>query len=180
MIIVGISGLPGSGKSLVSDVARSMGIRVLVMGDVVRREGVRLGISPSEAAVLMRRNWGARYFAVSLLEGVGPVDKGFVIEGIRSMREVEAIEDAFGSRLFLIYVVASWRTRFERLRGRGREDDPRSVEDFMNRDYRELRFGLGDLASRADYFILNDGRSIEEVKDEARRILSSLFLSDTP
>ena len=41
-------GLPGSGKSVASNVARDMGIEVLVMGDVIRQEAARLGLEPTD------------------------------------------------------------------------------------------------------------------------------------
>ena len=37
-IVVGLTGMPGSGKSLVVSVARLEGYDVVVMGDIVRQE----------------------------------------------------------------------------------------------------------------------------------------------
>ncbi|MDD1759688.1 MAG: AAA family ATPase [Methanothrix sp.] len=52
MKIIGFVGLPGSGKSVASNVARDMGIEVLVMGDVIRQEAARLGLEPKSGS-----NW---------------------------------------------------------------------------------------------------------------------------
>ncbi|WP_243674686.1 AAA family ATPase [Vulcanisaeta distributa] len=42
-----ITGLPGSGKTIVSDVARELGLPVVTMGDIIREEAVKSGISSS-------------------------------------------------------------------------------------------------------------------------------------
>jgi len=42
-----IAGMPGSGKSIVSSIARELGLPVYVMGDVVREEARRRGIEPT-------------------------------------------------------------------------------------------------------------------------------------
>ena len=41
MKIIGLVGLPGSGKGEASRIARQQGLTVLVMGDVIRQEVVR-------------------------------------------------------------------------------------------------------------------------------------------
>ncbi len=38
MEVMGISGLPGSGKSLVSEIAAKKGAAVVSMGDIIREE----------------------------------------------------------------------------------------------------------------------------------------------
>ncbi len=37
-IVVGLAGMPGSGKSLVVEAARELGYAIVVMGDVIREE----------------------------------------------------------------------------------------------------------------------------------------------
>ena len=46
-LLVCVVGMPGSGKSLVSQVARELGFDVVVMGDAVREEAKRRGIEPT-------------------------------------------------------------------------------------------------------------------------------------
>ena len=64
--------------------------------------------------------------------------------------------------------------RYQRLTGRGRSDDPLSFSQFLLRDLRELRFGLADLLSRADYIIVNETKSIEELEQEIGKVLLEL------
>ena len=43
-LIVGLSGMPGSGKSMVVNVAKSRGFGIIVMGDIIREETQRRGL----------------------------------------------------------------------------------------------------------------------------------------
>ena len=45
-LVVCVVGMPGSGKSLVSSVARELGFDVVVMGDAVRKVAEERGIEP--------------------------------------------------------------------------------------------------------------------------------------
>ena len=45
--VVGLTGMPGSGKSLVVKIAQELGYEVIVMGDVVRKEAKKRGIEPN-------------------------------------------------------------------------------------------------------------------------------------
>ncbi len=174
-MVVVITGLPGSGKTIASDVARELGLPVVTMGDVIRDEALKSGISSSTASVTLRLRSGTRAIAYKTLEKVPRQSNVVVIDGARSIREIEAIEEALSTNVVLIYVVAPWKMRFERLLKRGgRPDDPKTLEDFLMRDLRELRYGLGDLIARADYILVNES-SIEEFKESVRRILTSLI-----
>ncbi len=48
MRLIGIVGLPGSGKGEFSRCAADLGIPVLVMGDVIRRVAAEQGLSPDD------------------------------------------------------------------------------------------------------------------------------------
>jgi len=173
VLVIVITGLPGSGKTIASNMAREMGLPVITMGDVIREEASREGISPSKASIVLRLRGGTRFVADRILQKI-PRSDVVVIDGARSIREIEAIEDALSTKVVLVYIVAPWKQRFERLLSRGRPDDPKAIEDFLMRDLRELRYGLGDLIARADYILVNDS-SIEEFKDRVRKLLNSLL-----
>jgi dephospho-CoA kinase len=170
-----IAGLPGSGKSTVSGVLAEMGFRVFVMGDYVRAEAGRMGVSTDEAATRLRVMYGSRAVAKLTLGDVAKFKGGRVaIEGLRSREEYEAFREALGD-VRLIFIVASLKTRFSRLASRGRPDDPRDPLDLMVRDYRELAFGLANLISLADYIIVNEGLSIDELRDKVRGIVREVY-----
>ena len=43
-LVIGLAGMPGSGKSLVVETARELGYAVVAMGDVVRQETLKCGL----------------------------------------------------------------------------------------------------------------------------------------
>lgn len=164
--IVAVAGLPGAGKTTVAKLLEKKGFVYFSMGDIIRGEAQRHSISPDKTAVLMRLEGGKRAVVNALLQAL----KGdrIVIDGLRSVEELEALEDI--GEVFLVYVVASRHIRYERLVGRGRGDDPTSFAQFHLRDLRELKFGLAELIARADYIIINEGKSIEQLEEEVSRI----------
>ena len=58
MKVFGVTGLPGSGKSIISGIARKEGIYTVSMGDVIRKEAERQNCSTGEAAVNLRKRYG--------------------------------------------------------------------------------------------------------------------------
>ena len=67
-IVVGLTGMPGSGKSLVVSAARLIGYDVVVMGDIVREEAKNRGLelNPKNIGKVMlelRENCGASVIA---------------------------------------------------------------------------------------------------------------------
>jgi len=166
--VIAVAGLPGSGKTTIAKIIESRGYDYYSLGDVVRAEAQRAGTSPDRAAVALRLEKGKRAVAHALLKNVQTSTK-IVIDGVRSLEEVEALEEVFGN-VTLIYVVASRRTRYRRLAGRGRGDDPATYSQFLMRDIRELRFGLADLLARADYILVNEEKHLEELEKEVDKI----------
>ncbi len=184
-LLVCIVGMPGSGKSIVSSIASEMGIPVLVMGDIVRNEASRLGLelTPENlnyVARMLREKHGPAAIALLMADELAQLmDEGHkvvVIDGVRSMKEIEVFRAKCRCEVAVIAVHSSPRTRFERLKRRGRPGDPKTYEEFVKRDYMELSFGIGEVIALADYMIVNEG-GLEEARREARRILSKLVES---
>lgn len=171
-----VTGMPGSGKSILVDEARKLNLPVYVMGDVVREETLRRHgvITPElmvETSRRLRLEHGDEVVAMRTLEKIKPGEKIIVIDGVRSLREVEVFRQS--GEVFIIAIHASPRTRFKRLVERKRPGDPVTYEEFARRDMTELEFGLGDVIALADYVIVNEG-SIEDARREASRILREL------
>ena len=159
MKIIGVSGLPGSGKGLVSKIAKEKNILVFNMGDIVREEAVKRNKNTSETAVELRREHGnyvvAKFTINKILNSCAESEEKIVIEGIRSPYEVELFKKNFKD-FKTISVFASPTTRFKRIRERKRDDDSINLEDFKIRDERELKFGIGNVVSCSDYMIINE------------------------
>jgi dephospho-CoA kinase len=160
-LVVGLAGMPGSGKSLVVKTAVEMGYGVVVMGDVIREETQKRGLklNPQNTGQVMlelRRKGGASVVADRCIPKVEQQNREKVIvDGLRSLSEVEAFKKYFGN-FSLMAVYASPETRFNRIFRRKRSDDPDGWEVFHERDMRELGVGLGDAIAMAEYLIINE------------------------
>jgi dephospho-CoA kinase len=177
-LVVGLAGMPGSGKSLVVETARAEGYAVVVMGDVVREETRKRGLelNPTNIGKVMldlRKKGGNGIIANECIPKI-ELQKSVkvIVDGIRSLSEVDAFKIHF-SKFSLLAVFASPETRFNRLYRRRRSDDPDGWELFQERDVRELSVGLGNAIAMAEHLIINEGNrdaARVEVKKYLRRI----------
>jgi dephospho-CoA kinase len=177
-IVVGLAGMPGSGKSLVVETARAEGYAVVVMGDVIREETQKRGLKPTpknigKVMLELREKDGASVIADKCIPKIEQQKSGKVIvDGLRSPNEVDAFKAHF-SKFSLIAVQASPETRFRRLYRRHRSDDPDRWELFHERDMRELSVGLGNAIAMAEHFIINENKKADvkiKVKETLRMI----------
>ena len=160
-LVVGLAGMPGSGKSLVVETAVALGYGVVVMGDVIREETQRRGLelNPKNVGRVMlelRRKDGASVIAdrcIPKIEQQG--SDRVIVDGVRSLSEVGAFKKNF-SNFSLMAVYASPETRFNRVYRRQRSDDPDGWDVFRERDLRELGVGLGDAIAMAEYLVVNE------------------------
>ncbi|HDQ05767.1 MAG TPA: dephospho-CoA kinase, partial [Candidatus Bathyarchaeota archaeon] len=147
-VVVGVAGMPGSGKGVFRRTVQRMGYPVVIMGDVVREEAKRRNLKPTP------ENLGKIMLNLRELEGPATVAKRcipkvkeanrkiVVVDGVRSLAEVEEFQKNFPN-FILIAIHASPKTRYQRLFRRKRSDDPTNWETFMERDLRELGIGMG-------------------------------------
>jgi dephospho-CoA kinase len=177
-LVIGLAGMPGSGKSLVVTVAKQSGYHVVVMGDVVREETERRNLTPSPAnlgriMLELRQKEGDNAIAKRCMLKIEETKQYKVImDGIRSLNEVEEFKKHF-SKFTLIAIHSSPETRFKRVYRRQRSDDPKNWQIFHERDMRELSVGLGNAISMAEYLIVNEEeRGI--VKEKIRRVLRAV------
>jgi len=177
MLIFCITGMPGSGKSLVADAARQLGFRVISMGDVIRYEAERRGIvkSPKSLGTLMlrlRHEEGSDVVAKRCLALVQASNSPVLIEGVRSLDELNYFKRNADVRLIAVH--ASPSTRFDRLLKRGRPDDPKDRATFDGRDLRELRVGIGSIIALADHVFVNEG-TLDDIGASAKAFFEGLL-----
>ena len=180
MRVIGVVGLPGSGKSEAAAVAREAGVPVVTMGDVIRAACRERGLDPAthhgEVAKALREEDGPAAIADRSLPRIREAlddHEAVVVDGIRSDVEVEAFEEAFGDAFTLVTVEAPFEARAERIADRGRDaDETAGGEGLAARDERELGFGMGEAMDRADVTIENDG-SLEAFRAAVRDLLGT-------
>ncbi|ASI98949.1 dephospho-CoA kinase [Thermococcus celer] len=182
MIII-VTGMPGSGKSKIVKEFERRGFPSVSMGDVVREETLRRGLeltreNVAKVSVRLRQELGQNAVAKLAVERVRALleeNEVVVIDGVRSLDEVGTFRGAFpAERILIIAVHTPPALRFERLRARGRHDDPRNWEDFEERDWKELRFGIGGVIAMADHMLVNDG-SEDEYDKKVRELVDAIL-----
>lgn len=179
MRVVATTGMPGSGKGLGVEVAEALDVPVVLMGDLVREEtgGLEGEGGPrvfGEVASRVREEEGPGAWAKRTVERIDALEHDGVVlvDGVRSLDEVGVFREAYGDGLLVVAVLASPRTRYERLEKRGRIEDEGSVDWFKERDLRELGYGLGRVVAMADVYIVNE-ESPEEAKAMLRAVLGA-------
>ncbi|XES78359.1 MAG: AAA family ATPase [Candidatus Bathyarchaeia archaeon] len=165
-LVIGLTGMPGSGKSLVVEAAQELGYDVVTMGDVIRGETAQRGLEPTpsnvgEVMLELREKGGVGVVAeICVPKILEKHSSKVIVDGLRSYSEVEVFQKRLAD-FKLITVHSAPAIRFERLFVRGRSDDPKTWEVFHERDMRELSVGIGFAIALAESVIVNDGTKEE-------------------
>jgi len=176
-VVVGIAGMPGTGKAAFNEIAKQKGYTLVVMGDEIREETKRRGLKPTpenigKIMLQLRKKEGPAVVAKRCIPKIEKARENIVfVDGIRSLHEVEEFKRHFPN-FILIAIHSSPETRFQRLFRRKRSDDPKGWETFLKRDLRELNVGLGNAIAMADYLIVNEGTK-EEFKMKINEVLEA-------
>ena len=175
MKILLITGMPGAGKEELLNVARSMDIPFLRMGDIVRKfhatsGAAEKGLSVGQVANGEREKHGKDIWAKRAIEKMS--GDLFLVDGCRSLDEVHSYR-GLSDQVYIIGVHAPPEIRYERLVKRGREDAPKNLDEFHERDDREMGWGLGNVIALSDYMIVNDS-DLDSFKDNVKRTLEAL------
>lgn len=171
-----VTGMPGCGKEEFVKIAGNMGYDVVRMGDVVREWARDMGLGADDKSIggfadseRKKNHYGI--WAERTLERLSKNDT--VIDGVRGDREVGVFREELGDDLVVVAVHASPCIRYARLVKRGRDDAPGRKEEFLDRDERELGWGLGSVISNADVVIVNQG-TLEEFREDVEKFFSEL------
>ena len=169
-------GMPGSGKDELVGVTRSMGLATLKMGDLVREETRRRGLPVTNANVARiaseeRDKHGAGVWAQRAIPKL--TETRMLVDGCRSDVEVTVFRHNFGD-LFVLGIFASPETRHSRMASRSRADDATDLQEFYDRDRRELKWGIGNAFSLADGMLVNEG-SLDDFRRVGRAMLEQIL-----
>jgi dephospho-CoA kinase len=176
MRVVGVVGLPGSGKSEAATAARDCGVPVVAMGDAIRAACRERGLDPDvhhgDVARALREEECPAAVAERTL---GPIRNALddadtvLVDGIRSDAEVDRFAETFGDAFRLVEIDALDAVRADRIESRGRDDT--DAESLRERDERERGFGMDAAMARADLTIRNAG-TLDAFHDRVRTLLT--------
>jgi dephospho-CoA kinase len=171
-LIIGLTGMPGAGKTTVANYLSQKGIPLLIMGDVVREVAENDGLEPTSdnlAKLMLRlrkRNGpeAVAHLIINKIKLMKKEDKELsvvIVDGIRSMAEVRVLRRVGSVKLLAIH--GSTLTRYTHVRERGRSDVPSNVGEFDKRDKIEMDVGISNAIALADETISNNDISISEL-----------------
>lgn len=181
-LIIGVTGLPASGKNEFAEVAKTMGFKQIVMGDVIRNECRARGLEPTREncnniMVLLRKEEGYDVVAKRVLKQIKSLvssgESYILVDGIRSPQEVDVFKAEFPDFL-IIAIHASPSIRKMRTLRRKRNDDSTSSEAFLLRDKKELEVGIGHVIALADY-MLTPPNNLEKARAYFKEFLTYLM-----
>lgn len=131
-IIIGLTGENCAGKGTAADYLVQKGFYYYSLSDAIREELAKEGKEITREALiakgnLLRKSFGPDILAKRIIGKLLP-DRNYVIDSIRNPAEAKALLEL--GKTVLVYITASQEIRFERMKKRRREGDPRSFEAF--------------------------------------------------
>jgi dephospho-CoA kinase len=185
--IICVAGMPGSGKSIVSDELVKRGFAYLRFGQITLDKIKERGMEVSEAnerriREQLREEYGMPAFAILNIPKIDKLleNSDVVVDGLYSWSEYKVLKEKYGENMFVLSVFAPPKTRYERLEGRAVEDDVKqrfrgiTKEEARARDHAEIEnLEKGGPIAMADFTIVNTG-SIEELKEAVGQFLSKI------
>ncbi len=180
-MIIGLTGKNGAGKGEVAKYLQERGFHYYSLSDVLRETAQKEGkeITRDNLVALgnrLRGEKGAGVLAEGIFSRLDP-EKNYVIDSVRHPSEVAVLRRR--KDFYLIQIKAPQRLRFERLKIRARERDPRTFEEFVALEEREASSAesadqqLDKAIALAD-FTLDNAAPLKMLQDQARELLLSL------
>jgi len=170
MKVIGFCGLPGSGKSTAISAIEDLGTTI-TMGDVIRKEAKERKVKLTDdnlgrIAKELRKKGGNEIIAEKSIELIKAQNTDVVfIDGIRSISEVMVFRRIW--KFPLIAIITTDTLRYKRISERDRSDDSKNFSEIMERDRREINFGLKEVILKADFKIENNS-TIDDLKKTTR------------
>lgn len=155
------------------------GFKKVRFGDVTDEEVKKRGLELNEenerrVREQLRKEHGMAAYAILNLPRIDAFLKSssVVVDGLYSWEEYTLLKSRYGDGFVVVAVWASPATRYKRLAGRAVR--PLTPEEAASRDKAEIENSKkGGPIAMADFTLINES-SLEELKKEAKQVLSAL------
>ncbi len=163
-MIIGLTGENCSGKGMVADYLQKKSFYFYSLSDVIREELTSKGTEITRDALIkegnnLRQKYGPSVLAVKTTAKL-QTDKNYIIDSIRNPAEVNELKKL--TRFVLLKIFSAPENRFERMKERNREGDPKTLKEFLRVEELEAsnqnsaKQQLTACMKRADKTIVND------------------------
>ena len=180
-MIIGLTGKNGSGKGEVVKFLQERGFQALSLSDVLREEAQKQGKSVTREFLVelgnrIRQEFGPGELAERIFACLDP-EKNYVIDSIRHPAEVQVFKRR--RDFYLLNIQAPQKLRFERLRQRARENDPRTFEEFLALEAREAASAKSsaqqlDQAISLAILTVENGGPLRDLHEKIKQLLLEL------
>jgi dCMP deaminase len=186
VLIIGLTGENCAGKGTVAEHLMKKSFYYYSLSDIIREELKAEGKAITRAGLIekgneLREKSGSGVLGRKTAEKIHD-DKNYVVDSIRNPAEAEELAKL--GRFFLLHITAPPEVRFERIKTRNRETDPRTYEAFLEIEKMEMenpdktKQNLKDTIAMAHKTIVNNGSvndlneridvALAEISDEFR------------
>lgn len=177
MPIVCVAGLIGSGKDTAAEyISKKYGYKIIdyanILREICKREGLEL---TRDNLQNLRVKYGNTFLAEEAVRGIkNSKDKNIILTPMRRSEDFEIPKKEFGHDVKLIVIESDIKKRFDRLKRRGRENDPKDLKEFERQEAREREiFNFDKTFSYADFKIKNNGtiKDLEKSIDNVMKVI---------
>ncbi|RPH40201.1 MAG: hypothetical protein EHM91_11375 [Planctomycetota bacterium] len=181
-MIIGLTGRNAAGKGAAAEFLKSKGFAFHSLSDVIREEVKRRNLPVTRDTLIatgreLRAHYGTGYLAERILERLEP-GMNYVVDSFRHEDEVAVFRKV--TNYHLLAVQADPKVRFERIKSRGRENDPQTFEAFLELEQKESTSlqaegqNLTATEKVADHTVTNNG-SVEEFNAALAALIPKLM-----
>lgn len=184
-MIIGLTGRNASGKGEVAEFLKTQGFIFYSLSDVIRDEIRTRGEEVTRDRLIetgrqLRLTRGTGYLARMILKKL-EIGQNYVVDSFRNPVEVEVFRTGINFRLLAI--TASPEIRFERIRSRGRESDPKTLEEFNTLEADEAENDRDEgqklLATEAlADFVIENNEGLEQMHLEVSRLVQDFSMGN--
>ena len=177
MHIICIAGLIGSGKDTVAEyIGKKYDYHIIdyarILREICRKEGLEVTRDNLQA---LRVKYGNTFLAEDVVKRVKKSsNKNIVLTPMRRSEDFEIPRKEFGKAVKLIVIESSQKERFERLKKRGRENDPKDFKEFQRQEEKENKiFDFDKTFSYADFNVENNS-TLDHLHKELDKVMKKI------